>query len=400
MGAIGRAARYLARKPGKAALLVLIVFVASLAAMVSVGIIDGASSMASELKAQARPSVGVYLEDGSLVPADVADDLRARRDVSSVNRMGSVDAFPKGFRPVDAAVPDPGWDGAIRINAYDDLSQGSPFESQLLRLTEGRLIEAGDRGVALIHADLAEMNGISVGDEVTLRGAEGEEATATVIGLFSAAGGNEGEQGLATSRTTSFNQVYADCETALSLGMRGYQEVRVEPGDPDGAEGLADSLAEELGAAYSTETFATAYDRLAPSLEASSSTAIAVLALAGATSVAAVTSVLVLWGKGRVRERAVLLSLGEGRAALVGQACAESLAVAALGAALAVAAASATVPVVLRTVLPQGADALPTLAAPFALVAMVALAVPTTASAAVASATAGRNPTELFSERS
>ena len=209
MGAIGRAARYLARKPGKAALLVLIVFVASLAAMVSVGIIGGASSMASELKAQARPSVGVYLEDGSLVPAEVADGLRARRDVSSVNRMGSVDAFPEGFRAVDAAVPDPGWDGAVRINAYDDLSQGSPFESQLIRLTEGRLFEAGDRGVALIHADLAEMNGISVGDEVTLRGAEGQEATATVIGLFSAAGGNEGEQGLTTSRTTSFNQVYA-----------------------------------------------------------------------------------------------------------------------------------------------------------------------------------------------
>ena len=34
------------------------------------------------------------------------------------------------------------------------------------------------------------------------------------------------------------------------------------------------------------------------------------------------------------------------------------------------------------------------------IAAMVALAVPTAASAAVASATAGRNPTELFSERS
>ena len=159
MGALRRAARYLMRKPGKTAILVLIVFAASFSSMASAGIIETTAALSSDIKSQAMPSVGVYRDDGGLLGQDVADTLRAMRGVESCNRMGQLDAFPDGFSAIGSAVPDPGWEGAVRVNAYDDLSQGSPFEGQLLRLTEGRLFEPGDAGVVLIHSDLAEANG-------------------------------------------------------------------------------------------------------------------------------------------------------------------------------------------------------------------------------------------------
>ena len=128
MGALKRAARYLARKPGKAALLVVVVFATSLAVMASVGIIEGARDLSHAIKEGSRPSVAVYREDGELLPFVVAGDLSNRDDVASANRTGQVDAFPASFSSIEAAVPDPGWDDAVRIHALDDLSQGSPFE--------------------------------------------------------------------------------------------------------------------------------------------------------------------------------------------------------------------------------------------------------------------------------
>ena len=105
MGALKRAARYLARKPGKAALLVVVVFATSLAVMASVGIIEGARDLSHAIKEGSRPSVAVYREDGELLPFVVAGDLSNREDVASANRTGQVDAFPASFSSIEAAVP-------------------------------------------------------------------------------------------------------------------------------------------------------------------------------------------------------------------------------------------------------------------------------------------------------
>lgn len=400
MGALRRAARYLMRKPGKTAILVLIVFAASFSSMASAGIIETTAALSSDIKSQAMPSVGVYRDDGGLLGQDVADTLRAMRGVESCNRMGQLDAFPDGFSAIGSAVPDPGWEGAVRVNAYDDLSQGSPFEGQLLRLTEGRLFEPGDAGVVLIHSDLAEANGVSVGDEVGLSGDSGQKVVATVIGTFVAAGGNEGDQALSTSRNMSFNQIYADIGTAMGLGMAGFSEIRVDPRDPDDADELAESVSADLGGDFAVEVFSSEYDKVAPSLDSASSTASGVLALAAATFVSAVSAVLALWGRERVRERSVLMSLGASKASIVGQAAAEALAVAACAVVAASAVSLLASPALLSTLLPLQAppESLPV--ASTAAISSLSLAIPVIASSAVALLVARRSPVEMLSERS
>ncbi|RDB64308.1 hypothetical protein C1878_00100 [Gordonibacter sp. 28C] len=400
MGAFKRAIRYLTRNPGKTALLVAVVFATSLTVMASAGIIEGASELSDKIKEGSRPSVAVYREDDESISAATAGDLSGRGDVAAVNRMGQVDALPVGFNAIEAAVPDPGWDDAVRVHAFDDLSQGSPFEDQLLRLAEGRLVEPGDEGAVLLHSDLAEVNGLHVGDTVRFRSATGEETEAKVVGLFAAAGGSEGDQGLSTARTQSFNQVYADCETAVALGMAGFGEVRVSPVDPDGAAKLADAVDADLGAGYLTEVLSSAYDKVAPALNSTVSSASAVLALTAAVAIAAVSSILALWGKGRVHERAVLLSLGASRAKVFAQAGFESLFVAALAVAASSAVAATILPPLLSSALPQQASQSGVPAVAIAAAACAAVLVPIAASVAVAAATTARNPVELFSERS
>lgn len=400
MGALRRAARYLLRKPGKTAILVLIVLAATLSSMMSAGIVEATAALSSAIKSQASPSVGVYRDDGGLVDPGTADALDAMDGVESSNRMGQIDAFPDGFSAIGSAVPDPGWEGAVRINAYDDLSQGSPFEDQLLRLAEGRLATPGDAGVVLIHSDLAEANGISVGDEVAFVGQSGQRAVATVVGTFVAAGGNEGDQALSTSRTMSLNQVYSDIGTAMGLGMAGFSEIRAEPSDPDGAAALAECVSESLGGDFVAEVFSSEYDKVAPSLDSASSTASGVLALAAGTFVAAVSAVLALWGRERVRERAVLLSLGASRASVVGQAAAEALAVAACAVAAASAVSLAASPALLSAALPLQSPPVRLPVASEAVVSMLSLAVPVAASAAVALLATRRSPVEALSERS
>lgn len=400
MGALKRAARYLARKPGKAALLVVVVFATSLAVMASVGIIEGARDLSHAIKEGSRPSVAAYREDGELLPFVVAGDLSNRDDVASANRTGQVDAFPASFSSIEAAVPDPGWDDAVRIHALDDLSQGSPFEDQLLRLAEGRLVGPGDEGCVLLHSDLAEANGIRVGDTVRFRTALGAEAEAEVVGLFVAAGGNEGDQSLATARTQSFNQVYADCATAISLGMEGFDEVRLAPADPDGAGALADAVEADRNAGLAADVLSSAYEKVAPALDSTVGSALAVLALTASVSVAAVSSILALWGRSRVHERAVLLSLGASRKDVLAQAGLEAFFVAALANAASSVVAALALPPLLAAVLPQQAAQPEVPLAAVVAAGCGAVLATVAASVAVAAATTARNPVELFTERS
>ena len=228
----------------------------------------------------------------------------------------------------------------------------------------------------------------------------GAEAEAEVVGLFVAAGGNEGDQSLATARTQSFNQVYADCATAISLGMEGFDEVRLAPADPDGAGALADAVEADRNAGLAADVLSSAYEKVAPALDSTVGSALAVLALTASVSVAAVSSILALWGRSRVHERAVLLSLGASRKDVLAQAGLEAFFVAALANAASSVVAALALPPLLAAVLPQQAAQPEVPLAAVVAAGCGAVLATVAASVAVAAATTARNPVELFTERS
>lgn len=410
MGAMRRAVRYLRRKPGKTAVLAAVMAVACGMALLSLCILDSSRELSAALKQATVPEVAAYRQDGAgLVPDDLAAQLAELPAVKSANRLRTVDATPADFENIEGTAPDPGFDDAVRLHACDDLASAGPFADQLVRLVEGSLVAPGDEHAAVLHVDLAEANGLRVGDTVTLAGANGTTVEARIAGLYAAAGGNEGGGGGATARNQSFNQLYVDNATASDLGARGFSEVRLALADAERANEAAAEIGRTCGEGYATEVYDSALSQLAPSLDQAAAAAQAALVLVAITGTTATAMLLALWGRTRARERAVLLSLGTSKASVVLQSLAESALLFAAAAAAASCVAVVLSPALIDAVVPSaalqaaqqaGATATRGLAASdAAAVTLAGFAVVMLVSGACALVALRRNPREMLTDK-
>ncbi|MEG0758974.1 MAG: FtsX-like permease family protein, partial [Raoultibacter sp.] len=226
---------------------------------------------------------------------------------------------------------------------------------ELVRLVDGRLLNPDDHYAAVVHVDLAEANGLTIGDRIALTTAENLHAEAEIVGLFAGAGGNEGEQGTTTARTQSFNQLYIDNTTISDLGATGYRELRLMLTDPNSIDETLAAVTQACGAGYATEVYDSALAALTPTLDRTASAAQATLALVALTGVVAVSMLLAMWGKQRTHERAILLSLGRSRAEVILQALIESMVLFALAALISSVVASILMPLLSNNLIPSAA---------------------------------------------
>lgn len=356
MGAFKRAVLYLMRKPGKAAILTAVMTVACSMALLSSEILGTTQTLSSLLKQSAAPEIAVYEESGEgAIDDDRASKLATLDSIKSINRIRVFDAFPRSFNNIEGTRSDPGYDEAVRLNAFDDLSLDSPFSDQLVRLVKGKLLGAGDTFVAVIHVDLAESNSLTVGDHIALESEEGQSIEAEIVGLYAGAGGNEGEQGNITARNQSFNQIYVDNTTAANLGVTGFREIRLVVADPDSVDKTQAEVTKACGAGYATEVYDSTLTTLTPSLDRTASAAQATLALVALTGIVAVSMLLALWSKQRTHEQVVLLSLGKSRAEVAAQAIIESAALFVIASCIAFIAASLLMPTLTSSLIPSAA---------------------------------------------
>ncbi|WP_270298543.1 hypothetical protein [Eggerthella sinensis] len=290
MGALHRAVLYLRRKPGKAVILAAVMAVACGMALLSLGILETTRTLSTGLKQAAVPVAAVYAADGrGIVGEELAAQLAELPSVKGANRLRAVDATPANFANIEGTLADPGFDDAVRLNAFDDLASDSPFSDQLVRLVEGALVTSEDEHAAVVHVDLAEANGLGLGDRVAFAGENGERAEARIVGLYAAAGGNESGAGGVTARDQSFNQIYVDNVTAADLGAQGFTEVRLTLADADRADDAIADIQRTCGNGFATEIYDSTLSQLAPSLDQTSAAAQATLALVALTGTAAAT---------------------------------------------------------------------------------------------------------------
>lgn len=409
MNAAMRALRYVGRKPGKAAVLTSVMFIACCMALLSLSVLDATQSLSKALKQESSPEIAVYREsDDSFVAEDLSRQLVDLPSVANANRIRTLTAFPVGFKNIEGGAPDPGYEQALRLNAYDDLRRNSPFADQLQRLVQGRLLEATDSHAAVIHVDLAQANNLALGDNLTLRGESGQETTVEIVGLFAAAGGNEGEQAASTARNQTFNQVFSDNATAAALGAEGFREIRLTPTNPDQLAALRAEVAALCGAGYGTELYDASLAKISLSLDQASGAAKATLALAGATALAATSLLLAMWGRTRVHERAILLAMGYRKTSVTLQALTET-ALLFLAAILAAAAVSfAAAPPLVQAITGNAGGLSAATGAPLeastlfneaALVGIIGLLAAVILSVVVCLATLKRNPRDLLTSK-
>ncbi len=204
-------------------------------------------------------------------------------------------------------------------------------------LEEGRHITEKDSFAALISKELADKNGLSVGDSISMYDLDTDsENTFQIVGIFSGTEGMAKEALMADG--IAANRGYIDVngyqkmwhETVLELGSL---DVYVDSAENVGEimekiQNLPEVKGKTLTYAADTEKFDMIANPLS-SLQTMIYTAVAVIEAVGA---ALTTLLLMLWTRGRKKEAGILMAMGRSKAEIFMQFFAENMLPAILGA--------------------------------------------------------------------
>lgn len=223
---------------------------------------------------------------------------------------------------------------SIPMPAVFNSSLDSNFLDGTYTLEEGRHIQPEDSYVTLISKELADKNGLSVGDEITFWNREahnGNEDTFTIIGIFSGTEGT-GENAMMAAYVPA-NQCYIDLNAYNDIFEHGTNGsaldvfVRSAENTEDILEEIK-NLPEVKGKTFlfqvNNEDFEMVSTPLS-SLDSMVNTAVLAVSIIGT---ALIVLLLLLWTRSRKREIGILLAIGRSKGEIIAQFLTENLLIA------------------------------------------------------------------------
>ena len=200
-------------------------------------------------------------------------------------------------------------------------------------LEEGRHIQPDDSYAVLISKELADKNGLSVGDDITMYDLDSDsENTFEIVGIFSGTEGMSKDAMMADGIPA--NQGYIDINSYNEIFDRDAMELGSLDVYVDSAENVQDILEtiqnlpeiKDKTFTYSrdTENFDLISNPLS-SIQAMVDTAVIVIAVTGA---AIIVLLLVLWTRGRKKEAGILMAVGRSKVEIVLQFLMENILIA------------------------------------------------------------------------
>ena len=200
-------------------------------------------------------------------------------------------------------------------------------------LEEGRHIQPDDSYAVLISKELADKNGLSVGDDITMYDLDSDsENTFEIVGIFSGTEGMSKDAMMADGIPA--NQGYIDMNSYNEIFDRDVMELGSLDVYVDSAENVQDVLEtiqnlpeiKDKTFTYSTDT--ENFDLISnplSSIQAMVDTAVIVIAVTGA---AIIVLLLVLWTRGRKKEAGILMAVGRSKVEIVLQFLMENILIA------------------------------------------------------------------------
>ena len=200
-------------------------------------------------------------------------------------------------------------------------------------LEEGRHIQPDDSYAVLISKELADKNGLSVGDDITMYDLDSDsENTFEIVGIFSGTEGMSKDAMMADGIPA--NQGYIDINSYNEIFDRDAMELGSLDVYVDSAENVQDILEtiqnlpeiKDKTFTYSTDT--ENFDLISnplSSIQAMVDTAVIVIAVTGA---AIIVLLLVLWTRGRKKEAGILMAVGRSKVEIVLQFLMENILIA------------------------------------------------------------------------
>ena len=352
MGTTKRAFLYVTRKKGKSILLFFILLI------MSTFVLTGLSTQKASQEAQKnlREALGgefyVSVELSESNPyfrrvddgegaLDLYTELPVTRDmINAIMEIGGIEKYDASAQTLVSTnltifpgnVPLKGeLNNKIYARTVAGTENNSFFQSGIMELTEGKHITGNESNAAVISRDMADQNSLQIGDSISLQA--DEEAEVRIIGIYEIRKPDPAYASVVTYEKLQ-NQIFIDTSALQDLFgdmPMGFYEVAFSVYDP----AQLDSIMSEVKGLSAIDWRAfevaadnqTYLDAAAPlqKLQALVSSIIWVIALVSAVIL---SLILTMWGRSRIHETGVFLSLGIGKMRIIGQYLAEVLMIA------------------------------------------------------------------------
>lgn len=352
MGTIRRAYLYVTRKKGKSILLFFILLIMATFILTGLSIekmsqveqknLRGALGGEFHITVELSESNPYFREtddgEGNVelwtefpITQDVIDAVMSTDGIKSYDAetktfvSTGLDVFP-GNVPMKAE-----FNNLVYARTVADTENSSFFQSGIAKLIEGNHITGNESNVAVISKDLADANSLGLGSFISLQADRAVDVK--VIGIYEILIPDSPFANIVTYEKVE-NQIFTDMNTLQDLfGDKsvGFDSVAFTVYDPAQLESIiseVNGLSSVDWRAFTVTTNDQTYlDAAAPlqKLQALMSSIIWVIAL---VSAAILSLILTMWGRSRIYETGVLLSLGIGKMKIIGQYLAEVLMVA------------------------------------------------------------------------
>ena len=352
MGTIKRAFLYVTRKKGKSILLFFILLI------MATFVLTGLSTQKASQEAQKnlREALGgefyVSVELSESNPyfrvvddgegaLDLYTELPVTQDmINAIMEISGIEKYDASAQTLVSTnltifpgnVPLKGeLNNKIYARTVAGTENNSFFQSGIMELTEGKHITGNESNAAVISRDMADQNSLQIGDSISLQA--DEEAEVKIIGIYEIRKPDPAYASVVTYEKLE-NQIFIDTSALQSLFGDmpvGFYEAAFSVYDPAQLDSI---MAEVKGlSAIDWRAFKVAADNqtyldaAAPlqKLQALVSSIIWVIALVSAVIL---SLILTMWGRSRIHETGVFLSLGIGKMRIIGQYLAEVLMIA------------------------------------------------------------------------
>lgn len=204
------------------------------------------------------------------------------------------------------------------------------FTSGRLTLADGRHLTPNDKMKAIISKDLADKNGLKLGDTIKTD----KEVSMEIVGLFQPKE-IEGINDKVTSYDKIQNLILTDLQSMVAVenspAVQGFNELKVSVNDPQDMERIiskVQSLEDVDWKGFAITVDNNSFENASSSLQQISSLVSTFLIVILIVSIAILSLILTMWARSRIHETGVLLSVGIRKLSILGQYIAEVLMIA------------------------------------------------------------------------
>lgn len=350
-----RAWLYVTRRRKRTALLFLLFVVLMTGALLGFMLYAASMDAAEAL----RGSIGGYLtihagDGGAWADEALLEQVKTLEDIRAYNGVDTSYLYCEGLSLVPARWYGTGMVGESvpRFIGCTDTALHERFLSSSFQLTEGRQIGPDDEGKAMVSKDIAEKNGLAVGDTLAAEVVPGvrdwPEDTAgfriefEIVGIYAA---TRSEPVTPTMEECDLqeNIVFMDIQSAKRLqrvrspsltgeGFRYGSGIMLFPNDPAKMAETVERLKRQVDADWDNLLIfenSAAYRQAAPAIQKAGTFSLLLLAVLFAVSIGVLSLTLTLWTRERLAEIAILISLGISGRGICGQLLLENYLIAA-----------------------------------------------------------------------